>query len=322
MTLEYKGIDSVSGKKRYYDTASGEYSLGELPSASEIAAEVQDVSVEVKTSEKSPDVPVYTTNEINQAREVSDNADPAPNNKPDVAENKTPDKPSAQEIETTPQPQGAAGSGTANAPFKSNDKYLPAVEQNILHNYRSFTYNFAIGAITPEAVSNHKFLERDISAYSVLNSAGKGTKGVGISTQGLNQVKSDFEYTKKLVDEFNKNSAGRFDMFIDNVSIDSLIGAGSKQGGSSIATNITFDIFEPYSMNGFIEALQVAANAAGYNDYMKGAFVIRVQFQGYSDTATNAQMRAEVVPMSTRYFPITITEIGVEVNEQDRKSVV
>jgi hypothetical protein len=232
---------------------------------------------------------------------------PTPSSNKDVAESKTPDKESSGQTTTSPN--------KGDSMFSGGPDFLPSTEKNILHNYRSWVYNFAIGAITPEAVSNQKFLERDIKLYPVLNSAGKGSAGMATSNQGLNADSRVFEQSKKLIEGFNANSPGRFDMFIDNVVVDSTIGAGTKQGGTSIATNITFDIFEPYSMNGFIEAMQVAAKAAGYSDYMKSAFVLRVQFQGYSDKAVNAQMTPEIVPMSTRYFPITITEIGVDVTE-------
>lgn len=235
--------------------------------------------------------------------------DPPPSNNKDVAESKTPNKESSNQTSTSPDQGGSMFSPAGKDPF------LPATERNILHNYRSWVYNFALGAITPEAVSNQKFLERDIKLYPILNSAGKGTVGMATSNQGLNADSTTFQQSQKLIEGFNANSPGRFDMFIDNVVVDSTIGAGSKQGGSSIATNISFEVFEPYSMNGLIEAMQVSSKAAGYSDYMKSAFVLRVQFQGYPDKATNAQMTPEIVPMSTRYFPITITEIGVDVTE-------
>ena len=326
MAIEYKGIDSVSGRKRYYDTETNEYSLGEEVPATEgdqkVFADSEMETVKTAYRESQDQTETSTTNSSGSGRSGSQNEseesgstqDSAPNNKPDIAESKTADKTTSGQTETNPEKSNDGS--LPGAPFKTKDKYLQAVENNILHNYRSYTYNFAIGAITPEAVSNHKFLERDILAYPILNSAGKGTKGLGISTQGLNGTKTNYEYSKNLVDGFNKNSSGRFDMFIDNVVIESLLGAGSKQGGASIASNISFDVYEPYSMNGFIEALQVAGKAAGYSDYIKACFVLRVQFQGYSDTATNAQMRPEIVPMSTRYFPFTITKVDVDVNEQ------
>lgn len=233
-----------------------------------------------------------------------------PGDKPGVAQRNTP----GTESKSSTQPEGDTPGNLMRK--KDSERFLPAAENNILHNYRSWTYNFALGAITPEAVSNHRYLERDIRAYTVLDSAGKGTRTVGLSSQGLNENKTDYQESKGLLDGFNANSPGRFDLYIDNLAVDSTIAAGTKEGGSSIATNISFEVFEPYSMNGLVEALQAASRAAGYSDYMKASFVLRVQFQGWPDKSTNAQSRPEIIPMSTRYFPITICEVGVDVNEQ------
>jgi hypothetical protein len=234
---------------------------------------------------------------------------PAPG---DVATSQRKTENAAGGTATTPQP----GSPSTIFGEGKGPKLLPASETNILHNYRSFTYNFALSAITPQALSNPRLLEGDIKKYAVLNSAGKGTEGLAVSQSSQNRNAGNLKNSTQLVDGFNKNSPGRFDMFIDDVEIVSVTGAGTPQSGSSVPTNINFNVYEPYSMNGLIEALQVAAKAAGYSDYIKGVYALRVQFQGYSDTTTNAQMRSEVVPMSTRYFCIQIAEVGVDVNEQ------
>lgn len=197
----------------------------------------------------------------------------------------------------------------------TSTRYAPALEKNILNNYRSWTYNFTIGALPPEAVTGEiDTLETNIEKFRVLDSSGKGTRGVGLSqsielstsTQGLN--------IDKIVEGFNQNSPGRFDLFIDDVSIDSLIGAGSTQSGSSIASNIEFTVYEPYSMNGFIEALQVAANAAAYPNYMQAVFAMRVRFIGYRDDV-GLSGTPEIIPNSTRYFCINIAEIEVDVTQ-------
>ena len=215
-------------------------------------------------------------------------------------------------VGTTSPEQGSE----VNTLFNKGPKLLPATEKNILNNYRSWTYNFAFAAISPRALSNPKLLESDVRKYPILNSAGKGTTGLAVSRDGENRQAGNFKNTSSLVDGFNKNSPGRFDLYIDNVELQSIVGAGTDGTGSSVPTNVKFDVFEPYSMNGFIEAMQVAAKAAGYSDYMNGAFALRVQFQGYSDTTTNAQSRPEIIPMSTRYFCLTIVEMAVDVNEQ------
>jgi hypothetical protein len=235
---------------------------------------------------------------------------PSPKNATGIAESKT-GKDTAGQTETDPS---KVIDGNL---FKGGPKTFPASEKNILHNYRSWTYNWTLGAITPSAMADNKFLERDINTYTILNSTGKGTRGIGISGEGFNSSGTNFSDNLDLISSFNSESAGRFDMFIDNISVDSIIGAGSKGSGASIATTIGFDVFEPYSMNGLIEAMQVAARAAGYSDYMKSVFALRVQFQGWPDGA--GASHPEVIPMSTRYFPITITEIQVDVNESGTK---
>lgn len=203
-------------------------------------------------------------------------------------------------------------------PFGSDSTatYLAATEKSILYKYRSWNYNFALGALPPEVSSNDAAgLQKALKDYHVFDSAGKGTSAIGISpTVGLSTSTNQSDVSA-LISSFDKNSGGRFDMYIDDVVIDSLIGAGAPQTGSSIATNVTFTLYEPYSMNGFVEALQVAAQAAGYVDYVKASFALRVQFQGYPDDQTLDNTTPEIVPKSTRYFCIQITGIEVDVTE-------
>jgi hypothetical protein len=239
---------------------------------------------------------------------------PAPSDT-DTSERKTTTENGAETAPSSTAQTTSPTAGTGLFNNKAGAGFLPATEKNILNNYRSWTYNFAIGALTPQALANTKLLAKDINTYQVLNSAGKGSAGLGVNTGGLNTKAVDYQESKTLVDGFNANSPGRFDMYIDNVEIDSVIGAGTPQGGSSIATNIRFEVFEPYSMGGFVEALQASAKAAGYADYVKATFGLRVQFQGWPDTSTNAQSTPEVVPMSTRYFGITLTGVEVDVSE-------
>lgn len=216
-------------------------------------------------------------------------------------------------------PNTVPGTPAQTSPGLFNDststQYLPATEQNILNRYRSWTYSFTLGALPPEAVTGqYETLEENIEKFRVLDSAGKGQRGIGLgqtvelstATKGLN--------ISEIVDGFNQNSPGRFDMYIDDVVVDSLIGAGTSQSGSSIASNIEFTVYEPYSMNGFVEALQVAANAAAYPSYMQAVFALRIRFLGYRDDL-DLSAPPEVIPNSSRYFCITITSVEVEVTD-------
>ena len=248
------------------------------------------------------DVPVFTQDQIN-TNSPSPPPDQAPTDAPTSPPNNTSNSTAVSLTDSA---------ASATSPTPTSQQYLPATEKNVLYKYRSFTYNFTLGAISPEAVRDSSLISTDLKKYTVLSSSGKGNSGMG-----LNPVTSpDLPYTTAagLVGGFNKNSPGRFDMWIDNVLIDSLIGAGSKGTGNSIASNITFDVYEPYSLNGFFEALQISAVAAGYSDYQKGAFGLAVQFIGWPDDTGNSS-RPETVPQSTRYFMIQITGVSVDVSE-------
>ena len=103
-------------------------------------------------------------------------------------------------------------------------------------------------------------------------------------------------------------------MYVDNVVVESVMTAGTEEHGATQATKISFDIFEPYSMNGFIETLQVTSQAGGWGNYINCVYAFRVRFIGYNDK--EQLPTPEVVPKSTRFFLITITNVAVEVTEE------
>jgi hypothetical protein len=237
-----------------------------------------------------------------------------------------------------PSDTATAESKTTSTVSKSLiDSYASSDEKNILHKYRSWTYNFTLGALSKAALSDPKQLPIDIKKYTVLDSAGKGTKGVvspaAPSATVLANANIDIQdqqdqdiadaAVKKiinnaldstLVETYNKNSPGRFDMFIDNVKIQTIAAAGSPKSGPAVATNISFDVFEPYSMNGFMEALQVTAKAAGWTDYITGVYALRVQFQGY-DASKGLDASPEIIPNTTRYFIVKFTQVHIDVTQ-------
>lgn len=213
---------------------------------------------------------------------------------------------------TTPLQGGLMGTGQTFT--------TASIKKNILHKYRSWTYNFSLGAIDPTAVSDVSLVRNSIKKYAVLNSAGKGAKGLS-SNGNLSQLNASNNSTDAsgLISGYNANSPGRFDMYIDNVEVESVITAGTQGTGSSVPALIKFDVFEPYSMNGFLEALQATAVAAGYPDYGKAVFGLQFEFQGYPDDQPVEYSKPEIIPNSTRYFVIKISDMEADVSEQGTK---
>lgn len=215
-------------------------------------------------------------------------------------------------------------------------------EYNILNDYRSVTYNFTLAGLPKDYLKDpSKYREGELELV-ILKSGGKSFKGItppskvndsqaatvqsslandptvaaGVQENNVKNVEKLQADNSELVDTFNRESPGRFDMFIENLDIESFM-AASEEGNTAKPTKMTFDVIEPFSINGFIEALHVTAIAAGYTTYMNTPFVLKIEFIGYPDDVDLPE--PEVIPNSTRYFPIVITKMAVEVTERGTK---
>jgi len=217
---------------------------------------------------------------------------------------------------------------------------------NVLNSYRSYTYNFTLSAVSIKKANDPENYKASSKDFVILKSGGKGSQGLSSNVTGspvfrtekstkvrdqgseyydpndtitiTKQVLTgyDRQSAQKLVSDFNKLSPGRFDMYIDNVEITTIM-APSKAGGLTLPTNVSFDVFEPYSINGFIEALQVTAQAAGYDVYSNASFLLKVDFIGYKDNEDLPSPKS--IPNTSRFFLIRFTGMSIEVTENGTK---
>jgi len=196
--------------------------------------------------------------------------------------------------------------------------------KNVLNSYRSYTYNFTIAALGKDVAATPEAYRNGTLGKIILKSGGKGT--AGMSNEDLTRksqvevydkydsvVKKSAQNSADTLSGFNKDSPGRFDMYIDHVEIISQL-APSQSGGVSQPTNIKFQIIEPYSINGFLEALHTSAVAAGYVSYADAKFVLLMEFQGYPDDVDLPTPKK--IDKSSRYFPFIFTKVEVEVTER------
>ncbi len=226
----------------------------------------------------------------------------------------------------------------ADEDTRFKDQSSQIVEQfgqgNVLNKYRSVTYNFTLAGLSSKYLEDPTAYRNSELELVILRSGGKGTAGISsqkeLSTQQLaaveepvydkfsaanNRAKVNDTLNKNqgVVSGFNKNSPGRFDMFIENVDIDTVM-APNQKTNASLATKVVIDVIEPYSVNGFIEALHVAAISAGYPNYISASYLLKIEFVGYPDDVDLPN--SEQVPQSTRYLPIGITGIDVDITEK------
>lgn len=206
---------------------------------------------------------------------------------------------------------------------------------NPLHNYSSYMCNFTLAAVR-KTDANEPMSYMEKLDLIILKTGGKGTDGLSTKVSGVTRVigtQQEVEDTEiegraiartkniyetdftgeQLVENFNAKSPGRFDMFIDNVEVETIMGP-NEASGATTATSIKFDVIEPYSINGFIEALHVSAVAAGYLTYTQASYVLKMEFKGYPYDKPLSD--PEVVPNSTRYFLLGFANIEVDITEK------
>jgi hypothetical protein len=122
---------------------------------------------------------------------------------------------------------------------------------------------------------------------------------------------------KGAVEGFNKKSGGSLDLYLDGLEIESIITPNPKTGVAQ-STTMKFEVYEPYSANGFIEALYTAALAAGWPNYIVSCYIIKIEFYGYPDNI-NSPVAEPVLIDATRYLPIRILGTEMDVSEQGTK---
>ena len=220
-------------------------------------------------------------------------------------------------------------------------------KSNILNNYRSYTYNFTLAAVDKNHANDPKIWRKSIDKFIILRSGGKGSRTISEDVVGQDTFRNEKEIkvrdqgseyydpsdtltiTKKVFNGIDKtraqasvkgfnssDSSGRFDFFIDNVEIETTM-SSQKSGGFTLPTKLEFDVFEPYGIEGFIEALQVSAEAAGYENYVVASFLLLVDFIGYPD---NQSLPLPThINGSSRYFLIKFTGLGIEITEKGTK---
>jgi hypothetical protein len=143
----------------------------------------------------------------------------------------------------------------------SSRKNLPNLVANPLEEFASYTVLWTMACLTPKQFNNP-------SSY---RNSPADLKNIVFSSGG----RYDSQRTKTFY--------GTPEYFVNNFQMNCLIGSNEKSGNSN-AIKFSFDIIEPYSMGLLLQSMQVAANDAGYLNYLQNApYVLRMDIQGYNE---------------------------------------
>lgn len=100
---------------------------------------------------------------------------------------------------------------------------------------------------------------------------------------------------------------GKFDFFVDNITIESII--GHEKGNNTNATNISFDVVEPFSMGIFPISCQQAAFEAGHKNWRSAPFIMVIEFKGNMENGTMTN-----IPKTSRHIPFKWQDISMTVD--------
>jgi len=156
----------------------------------------------------------------------------------------------------------------------SIDATLPL--RNPLELFASYNYVFTLSALRPDQINfpDTTYKKGDLGEI-VMRSGG----GADVRT-----------------------AYGKFEYYIDDVEIETIC-AYSPGTQSSNATKLSFTVMEPYSMGLFLQSLQLAANSAGYPNYIECPYLITIEFMGWDNNGNSVR-----VPGTTRHIPIKLTD--------------
>lgn len=185
-----------------------------------------------------------------------------------------------------------------------------ANEYNVLHKFRSFNYLFTLAAVKNDALSNPESLRNSSDYFVIARSYGKN--------KPINSDSAKNPAAKGLIEGFNSKSPGRFNLYINDVDIETVMGFSNKTN-LSMATKINFEIFEPLSINGFMEALQVSSVAAGHTQFTNAPLLLKMEFIGYTTDESGQDTIKKLGKEATRYFVFNITKVDVEMTENGTK---
>ena len=161
---------------------------------------------------------------------------------------------------------------------------------NILHSYASYNYIFTLSVLDAPSINfpNETYKKGQLGQIILKSASGSPD----------NRVNTAY---------------GKFDFFMDNLSVGSVINL-DKDTGNTNATSIKFKVTEMYSMGLLFESLQIAAKAAGYANYMDVPLLLTIEFKGHLNSAQQGVPADSLsIEKTTKHFPLKLQTIEMRV---------
>lgn len=165
---------------------------------------------------------------------------------------------------------------------------------NVLHDYATYDYVLSISALHDNDVN---FPDKSYIKGVTLQPGEREGGPLQIICKSANADPNNRVHT----------DYGKFDFFIDDLSIEGQI--GFLKGNSISSTSFEFSIKEPYSIGLFTMACQQAAWEADHVAWNAAPFLLTVEFRGNDEIGMMLP-----IPNSTRYIPFIFTQVEMSVD--------
>ena len=140
-----------------------------------------------------------------------------------------------------------------------------SLKPNPLNSYRTYNYRWSMGVLTSAELANPMSYKDNGGSLVFIRSGGLPNKNV----------------TTFIEDELGIN----VEFFIDELEYSSLVSFNPGTSTSN-AVQFEFTVIEPYSIGLFFQTLALAANKAGYSNYIEAPYLLSVDFVGHKDDGT------------------------------------
>ena len=176
----------------------------------------------------------------------------------------------------------------------------PGALPNPLQYFSSYNYVFTLSCLTskqinfPEAPDSYK---GGNALGNIIFRSGGGFPDNRVTTA----------YTSP------SNPSGKFEYYIESAEIEVIMSYNKESKGSN-ATNISFEVIEPYSMGMFLQSMQLAAVEAFHKNYLEAPFLLTLEFLGFTTDGTVSQ-----IPLTKRQLPLKISNVSMNITESGCK---
>jgi uncharacterized protein YqgC (DUF456 family) len=162
-----------------------------------------------------------------------------------------------------------------------------AIQKNELSGFATYNYKWTFGALGAGQINDPSSYRDNGGGLPIARSGGLPDKPVTTYIEDTLGINVEF--------------------FIDDVEVEYLTTMTPGTGPTS-ATQIRFNIIEPYSMGLFLQSLVIGSQQGGFSSHLSAPYVLMCEFIGYTDNMTPTVV-------SKRVLAINLTNLQFKVNE-------